>query len=77
MRLDKFLKESRIIKRRTIAQQIAKNGKVFRNGYVLKPSSEVKMGDILDIFLKNRHIKVKVLSDKEYELIEEEKGEDL
>ncbi|WP_126992205.1 S4 domain-containing protein [Thermosipho globiformans] len=76
MRLDKFLKSTRIIKRRTIAQELAKNKRIFRNQIALKPSSEIKSGDILEIFLKNRYLKVKVVSDAEYEILEEKKIEE-
>ncbi|MBT1247468.1 MULTISPECIES: S4 domain-containing protein [unclassified Thermosipho (in: thermotogales)] len=73
MRLDKFLKEARIIKRRTIAQQLAKNGKIIRNNIALKPASEIRSGDELELFLRGRFLKIKVLSEKEYEVIEEKK----
>ncbi len=49
MRLDKFLKVSRVIKRRTIANEIADKGRVFVNGKQVKPSYEVKIGDIVQI----------------------------
>lgn len=49
MRLDKFLKVSRIIKRRTVANEIADKGRVFVNGKQVKPSYEVKIGDIVEI----------------------------
>ena len=49
MRLDKFLKVSRVIKRRTVANEIADKGRVFVNGKQAKPSYEVKVGDIVEI----------------------------
>lgn len=49
MRLDKFLKVSRVIKRRTVANEAADNGRVAVNGKVVKPSYEVKIGDIVEI----------------------------
>ena len=49
MRLDKFLKVSRVIKRRTVANEAADNGRVSVNGKVVKPSYEVKVGDIVEI----------------------------
>ena len=49
MRLDKFLKISRVIKRRTIANDAADQGRVSINGKVVKPSYEVKVGDIVEI----------------------------
>ena len=49
MRLDKFLKVSRVIKRRTVANDAADNGRIAVNGKVVKPSYEVKVGDIVEI----------------------------
>ena len=49
MRLDKFLKISRVIKRRTVANEVADKGRVSVNGKVVKPSYEVKEGDIVEI----------------------------
>ena len=49
VRLDKFLKVSRVIKRRTVANDAADNGRVSVNGKVVKPSYEVKVGDIVEI----------------------------
>ncbi len=49
MRLDKFLKVARVIKRRTIANEAADKGRVCVNGKVVKPSYEVKLGDIVEI----------------------------
>lgn len=49
MRLDKFLKVSRVIKRRTVANEAADNGRISINGKVAKPSHEVKVGDIVEI----------------------------
>ncbi len=62
MRLDKYLKVSRIIKRRTVANQAAGLGRIQINGKVAKPSSEVKEGDELDILMGGKHMRVKVLS---------------
>ena len=62
MRLDKYLKVSRIIKRRTISKDIISFGQVFLNGRKAKPSSEVKVDDIIDLSLGNRLIRIKVLS---------------
>ena len=52
MRLDKYLKVSRIIKRRTVASEAASLGRIQINGKVAKPSSEVKEGDMLDTVVK-------------------------
>lgn len=49
MRLDKFLKISRVIKRRTVANEVADAGRVMVNGKVVKPSYEVKVGDKVQI----------------------------
>ncbi len=49
MRLDKFLKVSRVIKRRTVANDAADNGRIAVNGKIVKPSYEVKVGDIVEI----------------------------
>ena len=49
MRLDKFLKVSRVIKRRTVANNAADNGRISVNGKIVKPSYEVKVGDIIEI----------------------------
>ncbi len=61
MRLDKYLKVSRLIKRRTIANEAAGAGRVQINGRVAKPSSEVKEGDVLDLLLGGRHLLVRVV----------------
>jgi len=61
MRLDKYLKVSRIIKRRTVANEACDAGRVLLNGRVAKAGSEVKEGDILEIQFGNRTMKVRVL----------------
>lgn len=60
MRLDKFLKVSRLIKRRTLAKEIADQGRIFINGKQAKASSDVKLGDELQIQFGNRILTVKV-----------------
>lgn len=65
MRIDKYLKVSRIIKRRTVAQEACEGGKVTINGKVAKPSSEVKVGDILTLQFGNKTVTVEVLEVKE------------
>jgi len=65
MRLDKFLKVSRIIKRRTVAKDFAESERVMINGRVAKPSSEVKKGDIITIQVGERKTTVEVLEIKE------------
>ena len=67
MRLDKYLKVSRIIKRRTVAAQAADLGRIQINGKtVAKPSTEVKEGDELDILMGGKHMRVKVISVREF-----------
>ena len=60
MRLDKYLKVSRIIKRRTVASEAASAGRIAVNGRVAKPSSEVKPGDVIDILLGGKHVLFRV-----------------
>ena len=61
MRLDKFLKVSRIIKRRTVAKEIADKGRIQVNGQLAKSSTNVKVGDNLKILFGNKTLEVKVL----------------
>ena len=61
MRLDKYLKVSRIIKRRTVAKEASEGGRVTINGKVAKPSSEVKEGDVLEIRFGEKMAKFRVL----------------
>ncbi|MGI6711937.1 MAG: RNA-binding S4 domain-containing protein [Bacillota bacterium] len=61
MRLDKFLKVSRIIKRRTLAKEVCDGGKVFINNRPAKAGNEVKVGDILTIRLGSRQLKAEIL----------------
>ena len=60
MRLDKYLKISRIIKRRTVANEAAGAGRIAVNGKIAKPSADVKPGDVLDILLGGKHVLVKI-----------------
>lgn len=60
MRLDKYLKVSRIIKRRTVANEACDNGRVLVNGKVARASYDVKVGDILEISFGTRTVKAKV-----------------
>lgn len=66
MRLDKFLKVSRLIKRRTIANQASDNGRVLINGKVSKPSAKVSVGDVIEITFGDNVSKVKVLEVSEH-----------
>lgn len=62
MRLDKFLKVSRIIKRRTVANEVSDKGRVLINGNSAKPSKQLKVGDVITIESKNKPITVKILT---------------
>ena len=62
MRLDKFLKVSRIIKRRTVANEACDNGRVIINGKIARASYDVKVGDILEISFGTRTFKAEVLN---------------
>ena len=82
MRVDKFLKVSRIMKRRTISKELALNERVEVNGRVAKPSHDVNAGNTVSVIFGNRKITVRVLSTQEvkkkkeaadmYEVISEE-----
>lgn len=82
MRLDKYLKNSRIIKRRTVAKEVCDSGRVMLNGRAAKAGSEVNAGDILTIDLGVKVLEVKILATPEivkaneakdlYELIREQ-----
>lgn len=60
MRLDKYLKVSRLIKRRTVAKEIADKGRISINGKVAKSSSDVAVGDELTILFGNKTLVVKI-----------------
>lgn len=61
MRLDKFLKVSRLIKRRTVANEACDAGRVMINGAVAKASSRVKKGDVIEIQFGTKNVKAEVL----------------
>lgn len=71
MRLDKYLKVSRVIKRRTLANEVADAGRVLVNGKPAKASYTVKVGDIIEVTFGNRPVRIRVLSDVE------QKGKDV
>ena len=83
MRIDKYLKVSRILKRRTISKELAEHERIEINGRIVKPAHEVKAGDIVTITFGNRRLSVRVLSTEEvkrkqdaqemYEILEEER----
>lgn len=68
MRLDKYLKISRIIKRRTVACEACEQGKVTLNGKVAKPSADVKEGDEIAVTFGEKTVKVRVVQVKEHAL---------
>ena len=86
MRLDKFLKVSRIIKRRTVANDACSGGRVTLNGKVAKPGAEVKAGDIMTIRFGDKLGKYEILSVAEtvrkegaaelYRILSEDEGMD-
>ena len=61
MRLDKYLKVSRLIKRRTVANEACDNGRISVNGRVVKASYEVKGGDTIELAMGTRTVAVEVL----------------
>lgn len=86
MRLDKFLKVSRLIKRRTVAKEVAEKGRVEVNGVVAKPGTNVKVGDELKIRFGQKTVTAKIENLEEnarkevaaemYSLISEERNND-
>jgi len=85
MRIDKYLKVARILKRRTVSKELAVNDRIEINGKVVKPAHEVHTGDIVSITFGNRRLTVRVLSTEDvkrkqeaqdlYEVIKEERLE--
>lgn len=83
MRIDKYLKVTRIIKRRTVAKDIVSADRIYVNDRLVKPSYQLKLGDIITICFGNKKVVIKVLNMNEhankdqatslYELISEEK----
>lgn len=83
MRIDKFLKVSRILKRRTLAQQACDKGKVIVNGKEVKPARQIKEGDEVELVFTGGSLKFRILKIKEtvkkdeaqslYEVINERK----
>ncbi|MDR2977603.1 MAG: RNA-binding S4 domain-containing protein [Streptococcaceae bacterium] len=88
MRLDKFLKVSRLIKRRPVAKEVADKGRIQINGKIAKSAASLNIGDLITIRFGNKIVQVKVLdlrensrkedADKMYEIISEKRlgGED-
>lgn len=65
MRLDKYLKVSRIIKRRTVANEACDSGRVMLNDKIARASAEVRVGDVIEIAFGNKSVKVKVTAVQE------------
>lgn len=84
MRIDKYLKVARVLKKRTVGKELALNDRLLLNGKVAKASSSVKPGDIISIEFGHRTFKIRVLEVKDnaskqealgmYEVIEEKEG---
>jgi len=66
MRIDKYLKVSRLIKRRTLANEACETGHVTINGRIAKPGTDVKPGDIIEIRFGSNLTRVRVLSTEEH-----------
>lgn len=62
MRIDKYLKITRLIKRRTIAKEIVDNGLIFVNGKQVKPSKEISVGDVVELHLGKHKLVIQVLN---------------
>ena len=83
MRLDKYLKVARIIKRRTVAKEVADNGRIFINDRIAKSSTKLFVDDIISIHFGNKVVTIKVLelqestkkenAKKMFEIIEEKR----
>ena len=67
MRIDKFLKVSRVIKRRTVAADACDGGRIEINGKVAKPSKDVKVGDVVSVSFGNNTMRFEVLSVDEHQ----------
>ena len=70
MRIDKFLKVTRVIKRRTVANDAADNGRISVNGRIVKPSYDVKIGDIVEIKFGDKISKFQILKVPEKQAID-------
>jgi ribosomal 50S subunit-recycling heat shock protein len=71
MRLDKFLKKNRIVKRRVIAHDLCVNGKVLKDNRKLKPGYDVKKEDLIEINFGKKSLTIKVIDDSNFEIVEE------
>jgi ribosomal 50S subunit-recycling heat shock protein len=75
MRLDKFLKNARIIKRRPVAKEACEKGRVFVNDRESKPGTELVIGDVVEVHFGNRIFKVRVTGLEEH--VKKEEAENL
>lgn len=66
MRLDKYLKVSRIIKRRTVAKEACAGGRVSINGKIAKPGTEIKEGDVIEIRFAAKMLKARIINISEH-----------
>lgn len=62
MRLDKYLKTARILKRRSVSKELADNERVYVNGKIAKPSKEIKINDLIKVVFGYRELTIKVLA---------------
>jgi len=72
MRLDKFLKKNRIVKRRVIAHDLCVNGKVLKDDRELKPGYELKEGDKISIDFGKKILSIEILEDSRFNILKEE-----
>lgn len=75
MRLDKYLKNSRLIKRRTVAKDACDSGKIMVNDKVAKPGTEIKVGDVIKMTFGEKEMTIEVLDIKEH--VTKENSKDL
>ncbi len=75
VRIDKYLKDTRIIKRRTVAQEMINHSRVLVNNKVVKPSYTVKVGDTIKVLFPFKIIEVQVISEREYKLLSESRND--
>ncbi|MCD6104143.1 MAG: RNA-binding S4 domain-containing protein [Thermotogae bacterium] len=71
MRIDKYLKSTGLIKRRTVANEMIKHNRVLVNGNAVKPSYEIKVADVVVISYPMRTLQIRVLSEKEYVILKD------
>lgn len=77
VRVDKYLKQNGLIKRRTIAQQMIESGKVQVNGRNVKSSYEVKIGDVIKIVFPFREVEILVVEERNFKILRESRREQL